>query len=176
MQLMETTIIQNIKEIMSVLGIQETDDNKDTPQRIARMLNRELFRNRNDFNISELDNKMTTFENPQKSPQPIKVKNIKFHSVCAHHWLPFFGECDIEYIPSDKILGLSKFPRVVEYFSKRPQVQEGLTKEIGEYLVKKLKPKYLKVTMRDVTHTCVSVRGVEAECETDTLYEFREEV
>jgi len=114
---------------------------------------------------------MTVFKKPKNSDgQLVTVKGIKFYSTCEHHWLPFFGECDIEYIPDENILGLSKFPRVVKYFSKKPQVQERLTSEVGVFLVQILNPIYLKVTIRDVTHTCVSARGAEAECQTNTTF------
>lgn len=160
-----------ISDIMEALGIAKTPDNIETPTRIAKMLSRELFSNEGK-SIIELDKHMTAFPNPQKRASVVKIKDIPFHSVCEHHWLPFFGMCDIEYIPNEEILGLSKFPRIVKWFCKKPQVQERLTGQIGEYLVRTLNPLYVKVTLRDTTHTCVKVRGVEAECSTDTVYEF----
>ena len=162
-----------IARLRSNLGIAETQGNKDTPKRVAKMYE-EMFSSVNNNGYSDLLESMTLFDN-NGSNTPIIIKNIKFHSICEHHWLPFFGLCDITYIPNDDILGLSKFPRAVKYFCKKPQVQEELTKEIGEFLVNILNPKMLKVVLHDVTHTCVMVRGVEAECTTDTVYEYKED-
>ena len=164
--------INLISELMGNLGIELTPGNEDTPRRVAKMY-AEMFSNINGANYSNLLESMTLFDN-NGSDSPITIKNIKFHSMCEHHWLPFFGLCDITYIPRNSILGLSKFPRAVKYFCKKPQIQEGLTREIGEFLVGVLNPKMLKVTLHDVTHTCVLVRGAEAECTTDTIYEYKE--
>lgn len=159
----------HIKAISDILGIEETESNKDTPRRVAKMYVNELFRNLNHNNaISDLVSKMTLFEN-EGTTTPITVKGISFSSVCEHHWLPFMGEVSVTYIPDKKIIGLSKIPRVVKYYSKMPQLQERLTKDIGEYLYNLLKPKYLKVEIVS-THTCVMCRGAESDCETVTSY------
>lgn len=165
--------INLLSQLMSNLGMEVTPENEDTPKRVAKMYE-EMFSSLNGANYSKLLESMTLFNN-SGSDSPITVKDIKFHSMCEHHWLPFFGLCDITYIPGKDILGLSKFPRAVKYFCKKPQVQERLTREIGEFLVGVLSPKMLRVTLHDVTHTCVMVRGVEAECSTDTVYEYKEE-
>lgn len=165
-------IAKHINEIMKELGIESTPDNIDTPRRIARMYSLELFRNVSNFR-EELYRQLTFF--PAKNHNPVLVKGIKFTSMCEHHWLPFTGYADVEYIPENSIIGLSKIPRVVKWFSKKPQVQENLTQEIGEFLVDVLKPRYLKVVLRDVKHSCVEARGVEAECETDTMFEYEAE-
>lgn len=89
----------------------------------------------------------------------INISRISFSSLCEHHMLPFFGYIDIAYVPSDKILGLSKFARIVDVFSKRLQVQERLTQEIASYLAEKLHPELLMVRIVAV-HTCMTVRGV----------------
>lgn len=168
----EYRIADHIREVMRLLDIKTTDDSVETPARIAKMLNRELFANRHGGGLKELENKMTTFNNPNINGTPIIMKNIKFNSTCEHHWLPFYGYCDIECIAGSRILGASKFARVVKHFSKKPQVQERLTREIGEFLVSILRPQYLKVTLRDVHHTCIEVRGIEADCEMDTSWEW----
>lgn len=160
-------------EIMKILGISITQSNKDTPRRIAKMLDNEVFCNRNDLNIEELNSKMTLFDNENEyNFEVIKMEGIEFSSMCEHHWMPFFGKVDVEYIPKAKIIGLSKIPRVVKYFGKRPQLQERLTNDIGNYLVDLLNPLYLKVTIQ-ATHTCVMCRGAESNCQTRTsfLYE-----
>jgi GTP cyclohydrolase I len=158
-----------VHQMMRDLNITISDDNKDTPKRIAKMLMYEVFANVGK-SIRELDDKMTLFKAPNKNK--VVVKGIKFTSICEHHWLPFTGYADIEYIPKAQIIGLSKIPRVVKWFSKMPQVQERLTEQIGKYLVDVINPSYLKVTLRDVRHSCVEARGIETECSTDTVFEY----
>ena len=115
---------------------------------------------------------MKLFKNnsPVPNNHPVTVRGIEFSSTCEHHWLPFMGVAEVSYIPSDTIIGLSKIPRVVKYFSQKPQLQENLTNEIGEYLFNLLNPKWIKVTLI-ATHTCVMCRGAESNCETETVYE-----
>ena len=88
------------------------------------------------------------------------VKDIDFYSLCEHHLLPFFGRCHVAYIPKDKVVGLSKIPRLVEVFSRRLQVQERLTNQIAETLVEKVNPLGVGVVM-EATHLCMSMRGVQ---------------
>jgi GTP cyclohydrolase IA len=88
------------------------------------------------------------------------VKDIDFYSLCEHHLLPFFGRCHVAYIPSDKVVGLSKIPRLVEIFSRRLQVQERLTNQIAETIRAKIDPLGVGVVM-EATHLCMSMRGVQ---------------
>ena len=88
------------------------------------------------------------------------VKDIDFYSLCEHHLLPFFGKCHVAYIPSDKVIGLSKIPRIVDVFSRRLQVQERLTNQIADTLRNKIAPVGVAVVM-EATHLCMSMRGVE---------------
>jgi GTP cyclohydrolase IA len=88
------------------------------------------------------------------------VKDIDFYSLCEHHLLPFFGKCHVAYIPTDKVIGLSKIPRVVDVFSRRLQVQERLTNQIAETIRDKITPLGVAVVM-EATHLCMSMRGVE---------------
>src|SRR5437588_12379528 len=88
------------------------------------------------------------------------VKDIDFYSLCEHHLLPFFGKCHIAYIPSDKVIGLSKIPRVVDVFARRLQVQERLTNQIADTIRDKIAPLGVAVVM-EATHLCMSMRGVE---------------
>lgn len=161
----------HINAVMELLGIEVTDSNKETPLRVAKMYNTELFKNRSEESIKELDVRMTTFDNEDYTNGIIEMSGIKFSSVCEHHWLPFMGYVNVKYLPSKKIIGLSKIPRVVEFFSKKPQLQEKLTGEIGKYLVKLLDPKYLKVEVV-ATHTCIMCRGANSDCDTRTIFNY----
>lgn len=161
-------IAGHISAISSLLGLPITESNKDTPLRVAKMYCNELFRNRNNRHLNELNAKMKVF--PAENHNPVSVE-VPVNSSCEHHWLPFMGNVVVTYVPKDKIIGLSKIPRVVDYFSKKPQLQERLTTEIGEYLVSVIDPEYLSVRMV-ATHTCVSIRGAKSPCKTTTVYEY----
>lgn len=161
-------IAGHISAISSLLGFPVTESNKDTPLRVAKMYCNELFRNRNNRHLNELNAKMKVF--PAENHNPVSVE-VPVNSSCEHHWLPFMGNVVVTYVPKDKIIGLSKIPRVVDYFSKKPQLQERLTTEIGEYLVSVIDPEYLSVRMV-ATHTCVSIRGAKSPCQTTTVYEY----
>ena len=88
------------------------------------------------------------------------VKDIDFYSLCEHHLLPFFGKCHVAYIPSNKVIGLSKVPRLVDVFARRLQVQERLTSQIADTIREKISPLGVAVVM-EATHLCMSMRGVE---------------
>ena len=163
-------IKKHIEAISDILGFEKTDSNENTPLRVAKMYCNELFKNRNNENIEELNSQMKLFDYyPSGVTQPIVMRGIEFHSTCEHHWLPFMGIAEVAYKPTNKIIGLSKIPRVVKYFSQKPQLQEKLTNEIGEYLFNLLQPEWIKVKLI-ATHTCVMCRGAESDCETETSY------
>jgi GTP cyclohydrolase I len=88
------------------------------------------------------------------------VKDIDFYSLCEHHMLPFFGKCHVAYIPTTKVIGLSKIPRIVDVFARRLQVQERLTKQIADTIQEKIAPLGVAVVV-EATHLCMSMRGVE---------------
>lgn len=163
-----TEIAYHLTKVCEILGLEYNDSTKDTPMRVAKMYYDEFFKNRNNSNIEELNSKMKLFS-AEGYQGEIKVQNIEFHSVCEHHWLPFSGIANITYVPADNVIGLSKIPRVVKYFSQKPQLQERLTKEIGEYLYNVIKPLSIKVELI-ATHTCVACRGAESDCETYTIF------
>lgn len=165
-------IAQNVKQIMDILGIEMNESTEGTPMRVAKMFKNELFSSLN--GTEELDKKMKLFKAPTDNKEMIIVKDIPFYSTCEHHFMPFFGKVAIGYVPNGNIIGLSKIPRVVKHFSKKPQVQERLGEEIKNYLVNILNPKYLVVKIYDTTHTCCTVRGIESEGVTNTLHVFEE--
>lgn len=164
-------IKERIKEIMEILEIPITESNSDTPKRVAKMWCNELFQNRNNLNIGELKNSMTLFPNDRYKSEMVIVKDIPFNSTCEHHWLPFSGTVTVGYVPAKTIIGLSKIPRVVKYFSKKPQLQEQFTTEIGDFLVELLFPEALFVEV-EAKHQCVSCRGAESDCSTRTFYRY----
>jgi len=123
---------------------------KNTPGRYERFLHEWLIQS-DEFNF-------TVFNNP-KYDQMIMVTNVPMYSMCSHHLLPFFGIAHIAYIPNKKICGLSKIPRAIDKFAHRPQIQEKLTNEIKDFLVKKLQPHWLMVII-EAEHLCMTMRGI----------------
>lgn len=164
-------ITHHMEAIMGILDIKRSPSTEGTPRRVAKMFVNEIFKNVNNENIQELKDSMTYFPNTNMdSSELVIVKDIPFYSTCEHHFMPFSGKITIGYVPNDKLVGLSKLPRVVKYFSKKPQLQERLVEEIADFLYEELdNPKALFVLARECVHTCVSARGIETYCETDTL-------
>ena len=159
---------EHIEEIMKILDLPITKSSKGTPLRVAKMWCNEIFANRNDNHLEELNSRMKLFPNEYNSEMVI-MKDIDFNSTCEHHWLPFSGKVTVAYAPDRTVIGLSKIPRVVKYFSKRPQLQEQLTTQIGDYLFNLLQPHALFVVVES-THQCVKCRGAESDCTTITTY------
>ena len=146
----------HFKAIMEILGMDLRDDSlRGTPLRVAKMYVKELFQGLNPANMPS----MTLFENKFQYNEMLVEKNINFYTNCEHHFVPFFGKAHVAYIISGKVIGLSKLNRLVEYFSKRPQVQERLTMQIGKALQTVLQTQDVAVMM-DAKHLCVSSRGV----------------
>jgi GTP cyclohydrolase I len=113
------------------------------------------------------DFEFTTFKNPGHDELVIE-KDILFSSLCSHHLLPFFGTAHVGYIPQARLAGLSKLPRLVHWMSKGTWTQEGLTQAIANYLEAELQPLGVAVIMLDVTHTCMTIRGVKERTSTTT--------
>jgi GTP cyclohydrolase I len=146
----------HFRAIMEILGMDLTDDSlRGTPQRVAKMYVKELFQGLNPANMPS----MTLFENKFQYNEMLVEKNINFYTNCEHHFVPFFGNAHVAYISSGKVIGLSKLNRLVEYFSKRPQVQERLTMQVGKALQTVLQTQDVAIMM-DAKHLCVSSRGV----------------
>lgn len=172
----QIAIQRHMESILNILGVEQNASTVGTPKRIAKMYVNEVFENINNNNIDELDAKMTTFPiDYEGASEMIVLKDIPFNSMCEHHFMPFSGKITVGYVPEEKIIGLSKIPRVVKYFSKKPQLQERLVNEIADYLQDLLNCKAIFVMARETTHTCVTARGVETYCDTDTLASRGEE-
>ena len=149
-------------EIMDTLGLDLNDDSlKGTPERVAKMYIEEIFSGLDPKNKPEI----ALFENKYQYEQMLVEKNISFYSNCEHHFVPIIGKAHIAYISSGKVIGLSKLNRVVQYFAKRPQVQERLTNQIARELQKVLKTEDVAVII-DAKHLCVSSRGIKDDTST----------
>ena len=147
------------EEIMDVMGLDLTDDSlKGTPDRVAKMYIDEIFSGLNPNNKP----KIALFENKYQYNQMLVEKNITLYSNCEHHFVPIIGKAHVAYISSGKVIGLSKLNRIVQYYSKRPQVQERLTNQIGEELKNILNTEDVAVII-DAKHLCVSSRGIKDE-------------
>lgn len=161
------TIAKHMSEIMDVLEIPVTESTLNTPQRVAKMYVNEVFKNQTE-SLDTLKTQVTTFSNSMGSSMVI-VKDIAFYSTCEHHLMPFSGKITIGYIPRHRIIGLSKLPRIVKFFSKKAQLQENLVSEIADFINTELQPLAVFVHATECVHTCVTARGIETYCETDTL-------
>jgi GTP cyclohydrolase I len=149
-------IEKHFRHIMEIMGLDLTDDSlKGTPKRVAKMYIKEVF--------SGLDPKnkpaVALFENRYKYDQMLVEKDITVFSNCEHHFVPIYGKAHVAYISSGKVIGLSKLNRIVEYYSKRPQVQERLTVQIANELKEALNTEDIAVVI-DARHMCVQSRGV----------------
>ena len=144
------------KEIMDVIGLDLTDDSlKGTPKRVAKMYIEEIFSGLNPNNKP----KIALFDNKYQYNQMLVEKNITFYSNCEYHFVPIIGKAHIAYISSGKVIGLSKLNRIVQYYAKRPQVQERLTNQIAEELKNALQTENVAVII-DAKHLCVASRGI----------------
>lgn len=170
-------VTHHLERIFNILGVNSFDlSTQDTPKRIAKMWVNETCKNLNDNNIEELNEKMTVFDVPYSSTQEPITMEVPFSSWCEHHFMPFFGKMKVTYKPYNKIIGLSKIPRIVNYFSERPQVQERLGKEVAEYLLNVTEAEWVEVEIYDTIHTCVLCRGVKSDSNTTTKYIVRKGV
>lgn len=150
-------IAKHFKDIMHILGLDLSDDSlKGTPTRVAKMYVNEIFKGLSPANKPRI----TLFENKYKYNEMLVEKNITVQSYCEHHFVPITGRAHVAYISNGNVIGLSKINRIVEYFSKRPQVQERLTVQIAEELKLVLKTEDVAVVM-EANHMCVSSRGIQ---------------
>jgi GTP cyclohydrolase I len=151
-------------EIFDVLRINRNDPNSaDTPRRLAKMWVNELFSGR-----FEKAPDITVFPNRKNVDELVITKGIEIMSVCSHHWQTISGTCAIAYMPQDYVLGLSKFNRIVNWFSRRGQIQEELGEQIADYLEELLQPKALGVVIQS-KHYCMIARGVRGSEESSNM-------
>ena len=153
------SIENHFHSIMEEMGLDMTDDSlKGTPHRVAKMFIQEIFSGLNPQNKP----KISVFENSYHYDKMLVEANISFNSTCEHHFLPIIGKAHIGYVSSGKVIGLSKLNRIVDYFSRRPQVQERLIMQIFNELKTVLKTDNVIVVM-EAKHLCVSSRGIKDE-------------
>jgi len=149
-------IKQDVQNIMNTLGLDLTDDSlKGTPNRVAKMFVNEIFGGLD----PQKKPKASTFENKYQYGEMLVEKNITVYSTCEHHFLPIVGKAHVAYISNGTVVGLSKMNRIVDYFSKRPQVQERLTIQIVKELQRVLNTNDVACVI-DAKHLCVNSRGI----------------
>ena len=149
-------ISRHFRQIMLILGLDLEDDSlKETPERVANMYVREIFSGLNPDNKPEV----ALFENKFNYGQMLVEKNITVYSSCEHHFVPIIGKAHVAYYPNGKVIGLSKINRIVQFYCKRPQIQERLTEQIAGALKEALHTEDVAVLI-DAVHLCVTSRGI----------------
>lgn len=167
-ELKQEIIEEHFTGILRALGLDLTDDSlRGTPGRLAKMYVREIFAGLDPKNKPTI----SLFENKYKYGQMLVEKHIHLNSTCEHHFLPITGKAHVAYISSGKVIGLSKINRVVDYFARRPQVQERLTMQIAHELKKILNTQDVAVLI-EAKHMCVSCRGIEDDGSTTLTSEY----
>lgn len=150
-------IEDKFRDIMNIMGLDLTDDSlQGTPHRVAKMYIKEIFSGLNPDNKPSIK----LFENKYQYKEMLVERNITFYSNCEHHFVPIIGKAHVAYISNGKVIGLSKLNRIVQFFAKRPQVQERLTIQIAEELKRIMETDDVAVLI-DAVHLCVSSRGVQ---------------
>jgi GTP cyclohydrolase I len=148
-------ISEHFRRILDALGLDTADPNlTETPERVAKMY-LEMF-----SGLAEgAEPKVTFFPNDERYQAMVMEKDLPFYSLCSHHFVPFYGHAHIAYIPNDKIVGLSKMGRILDFYARRPQLQERLTEQVAGFLNEKLSPQGVMVVI-EARHLCVEMRGV----------------
>jgi GTP cyclohydrolase I len=148
-------IAEHLGAVLDLLHLDRTDHNlRETPERVARMY-LEMFRGLREGAEPEI----TMFPNEEGYSSMVMERDIPFYSMCAHHFVPFYGHAHIAYIPRQRIVGLSKMPRILEFYAKRPQIQERLTEQVADFMWSRLGPLGAMVVV-EARHLCVEMRGV----------------
>ncbi len=160
-------IEKHFREIMTILGLDLNDDSlSGTPRRVAKMYVKEVFSGLNPKNRPHA----RLFDNKYNYDQMLVEKDITFYSHCEHHFVPIYGKVHVAYFSAGKVIGLSKINRIVQYYAKRPQVQERLTVQIGKEIERALGTQHVGVVI-DANHMCVASRGVgDTNSKTGTAY------
>lgn len=149
-------IERHFREIMTILGLDLSDDSlKGTPHRVAKMYVTELFSGLNPANKPEVK----LFDNKYHYSEMLVEKDITFYSQCEHHFVPIIGVAHVAYISTGKVAGLSKLNRIVQFYARRPQVQERMTRQIAEELKESLQTEDVAVLL-SADHLCVASRGI----------------
>lgn len=149
-------ITEYFGKIMYTLGLDMTDDSlKDSPKRVAKMYVHEIFGGL----LPENNPRISTFKNQYKYRQMLVEKDITVYSFCEHHFLPIIGKAHVAYISNGHVIGLSKINRIVDYYARRPQVQERLTMQIAKAMKEATGTKDVACIL-DATHLCVNCRGI----------------
>lgn len=158
----------HFRKIMDTLGLDLTDDSlQNTPRRVAKMFVKEIFSGLNPAAKPAI----SLFENKYRYKEMLVERNIKLHSFCEHHFLPIYGKAHVAYMANGKVIGLSKLNRIVEYYARRPQVQERLTIQIAEELKRVLKTEDVAVYI-EAHHMCVQARGIQHEASVTSTSDF----
>jgi GTP cyclohydrolase I len=162
------SIEDKFREIMETMGLDLSDDSlQGTPHRVAKMFIKEIFYGLNPENKP----KISVFENKYKYGEMLVEKNINMNSTCEHHFLPIVGKAHVAYISNGEVIGLSKINRIVDYYARRPQVQERLTVQIANELKTILKTEDVAIVI-DAKHMCVSSRGIQDESSSTITAEY----
>ena len=148
-------IAEHVGAILDLLNLDRRDPNlTGTPERVAKMY-LEMFQG-----LTEgAEPRITSFPNEENYQAMVMERDVPFYSMCAHHLVPFYGHAHIAYIPKRRIVGLSKLARILEFYGKRPQIQERLTEQVADFLWGKLEPLGAMVVI-EARHLCVEMRGV----------------
>lgn len=161
-------IESKFRDIMETMGLDLSDDSlQGTPHRVAKMFVKEIFYGLNPANKP----KISVFENKFKYNEMLVEKNINMNSTCEHHFLPIVGKAHVAYISNGEVIGLSKINRIVDYYARRPQVQERLTVQIANELKAILKTEDVAIVI-DAKHLCVSSRGIQDETSSTVTAEY----
>ncbi|MCS7162467.1 MAG: GTP cyclohydrolase I FolE [Bacteroidia bacterium] len=162
----EAAVADHFAAIMRLLGLDLTDPSlRDTPARVAKMYVRELFRGLDPANAPTV----RLFPNTYSYGQMVVQKGIRVRSVCEHHFVPIIGVAHVAYIPRDFVIGLSKLNRIVDYFARRPQLQERLTQQVADFLQDKLQTPDVAVVI-DAKHYCIALRGIQDDASRTLTY------
>jgi len=154
-ELIVARVAEHLGAILDLLNLDRTDPNlASTPERVARMY-LEMFHGLREG----AEPAVTMFPNEEGYEAMVVEREIPFYSMCAHHFVPFYGHAHLAYIPGKHIVGLSKLARILEFYAKRPQIQERLTEQVADFLWTRLEPQGAMVVI-EARHLCVEMRGV----------------